>query len=274
MDRRVRSETDYIDYSFWYDQYNGYAASAVDNNGDYIDPTQHISGRDHFTKDSHELRIASPADARFRFIAGLYYQRQTHLIVQDYIIKNFATDLSVTGWPQTLWLTDEYRVDRDYAAFTEANFDITDKLTLTGGIRFYKYDNTLTGFYGFGIGFSPTGTGESHCFAPTSVNGGPCTNLDKRVKDTGETHKVNLTYRITPDKLIYATHSTGFRPGGVNRNGDLPPYRADSIDNYEVGWKTSWLGGALRWNGAVYYERWHDFQFLYLGPNSLTVVAN
>jgi len=277
MDRRIDSQSDYTDYAFFYDQQFGYAAYFHNNAGQYIDPTQAIIGLDHFTKQSHELRIASPQDQRLRFIAGLFYQRQSHYILQDYQIKDLASgganNLSVTGWPGTLWLTDQLRVDRDYAVFGEMNFDITPKLTFTGGVRVFKSDNTLKGFYGFSSDFS-SHTGEAICFAPTSVDNGPCTDLNKEVKYTGETHKLNLTYHIDANKLVYFTYSTGFRPGGVNRNGNLPPYKPDFLNNYELGWKTGWLGNSVIFNGDVYYERWNDFQFSYLGLNSLTVVAN
>ena len=39
---------------------------------------------------SHELRISSPQDQRFRFVAGLFYARSQHDIVQDYLINNLA----------------------------------------------------------------------------------------------------------------------------------------------------------------------------------------
>ena len=56
--------------------------------------------------------------------------------------------------------------------FGEAAFDITDKLTLTGGIRFFKADNSLKGFYGYGLGYS-SGTGEGACFAGPEIEGSP-----------------------------------------------------------------------------------------------------
>jgi outer membrane receptor protein involved in Fe transport len=74
--------------------------------------------------------------------------------------------------------------------------------------------------------------------------------------------------------MVYATYSEGFRPGGVNRRGTLPPYKADFLKNYEVGWKTTWAGNSLRFNGAVFVEDWNDFQFSFLGENSLTQIAN
>ncbi|MDR3513924.1 MAG: TonB-dependent receptor [Caulobacteraceae bacterium] len=282
MDRKINSESDYTDYSYFYDKAYGYAAYFHDNAGHNIDPTQYIIGRDHFTKDSHELRISSPQSLRFRFIGGLFYQDQQHYIIQDYTIKGLADsnaepgvqNLSVDGWPGTFWLTDQLRTDKDYAVFGEASFDITPALTFTAGIRGYKATSTLEGFYGFGLnGYSSTG--EHSCFSSkAAVAGDPCTNLDKRISDTGETHKLNLTYHLTDDKLVYATYSTGFRPGGANRNGNLPPYQPDYLTNYEVGWKTSWLDRALRFNGDFYFEKWKNFQFSYLGQNSLTIVAN
>jgi outer membrane receptor protein involved in Fe transport len=76
--------------------------------------------------------------------------------------------------------------------------------------------------------------------------------------------------------MIYATFSKGFRPGGVNRNGGgtIPPYQPDFLKNYEIGWKTTWFDNRLRFNGAFFREDWSNFQFSYLGPNSLTIITN
>jgi outer membrane receptor protein involved in Fe transport len=280
MDRKVHSSADYTDYTFWYDQSYPSYVNFYDNSGGRIDPTQRIIGNDHFTKESHEVRLASSKDNRFRFQVGGFYEKQTHFILQDYVIPGLADPgtgqptMHVTGWPDTLWLTDEYRVDKDWAGFGEASFDILPNLTITGGIRFYSYDNTLKGFYGF------NSYETSRCFAPTSVDDGPCTDINSRAKGSGETHKVNLTWNVADDKLLYATYSTGFRPGGANRVFDpstgraLPAYSPDSLDNYEIGWKSSWYDNRLRFNGAVYYEQWNNFQFPFLGANSVTIVGN
>ena len=66
------------------------------------------------------------------------------------MVDDLAPTLSVNGCPGTLWLTKQKRVDRDYAVFGEASFDVTPQITLTGGGRYYKFDNTLFGFFGFG----------------------------------------------------------------------------------------------------------------------------
>ena len=274
MKRDIHSLSDYSDYSFFYDQAPFFYGTYIyDNGGNLIDPSQTIQGLDRFTKQSHELRISSPTDSRFRFVGGLFYERQSHNIRQRYVIEDLADSLSVSDAPDTLWLTQQLRVDRDYAAFGEATFDITPKLSVTGGLRVFKYDNSLVGFFGFGSGFS-SHTGEAACFEPTIVAGGPCTDLDKRVSETGVTHKLNLTYHIDDSRMLYATWSRGFRPGGINRRSDFPPYVSDFLTNYEVGWKTSWLGGKVRFNGALYLEEWNNFQFSFLGANGLTNIRN
>ena len=48
----------------------------------------------------------------------------------------------------------------------------------------------------------------------------------------------------------------------------------DELKNYELGWKTQWFDNTLRFNGALFWEEWNNFQFSYLGPNSVTVVQN
>ncbi|MFC3067989.1 TonB-dependent receptor [Phenylobacterium soli] len=274
MKRHVDTQSDYSDYSYFYDQapyyYGNYITDAA---GNLIDPSQFVVGHDRYTKESHEFRVASPASDRFRFVAGVFYEKQQHNIEQNYLVQGLDPALSPTGHPNTLWLTKQLRTDIDEAVFGEATYDVTSKLSVTGGIRFFRADNSLKGFFGFGSGFS-SGTGEAKCFGPPVVSGAPCTNLNKTTKEDGHTYKVNATYHLTDDKMVYATYSTGYRPGGINRRGTVPPYQSDYLKNYEVGWKTTWADNSLRWNGAVFLEKWEKFQFSFLGANGLTEIRN
>ena len=273
MKRQVDSQLDYSDYAYFYNELSGYGAYWYDNAGDPVVPNQLIQATDRYKKMSHELRVTSPADKRLRLVAGLFYQRQEHNIEQNYIIPGLADDLTVPG-TDDVWLTKQLRVDRDYAVFGELSFDIMPKLTATAGGRWYKFDNSLVGFFGFGEGYAFGGsTGVSQCFGPAEVNGSPCTNLDKRIKDTGFVHRLNLTYKPNDDLLLYATWSRGFRPGGVNRRDPFPPYAADYLTNYEAGAKFS-FGRGSHFNVAGYIEDWNDMQVSLLGENGLTVVRN
>lgn len=269
--RTTDTQSDYSDYSYFYDAINGSGEFLTDNVGNLVSPNQYIQGNDRYRRAFGELRVSSPAEAPLRFIGGVFAQRQYHRITQNYIIDNIADAITVTGTESNIWLTRQERVDRDYAAFGELSYDITDQLTVTGGARLYNYKNSLQGFFGFSAGYSSR-TGEAVCFGPAVVAGSPCTNLDKTTSDTDAIYKLNATYKITPDILVYATWSQGFRPGGVNRRGTLPPYLPDTLDNYELGWKTTF--GDVTFNGAVYQEDWNDIQLSFLGENGLTEIRN
>jgi len=307
MDRKRYAFTDYTDYTDAYDAI--YASSGGildyfyfrDNAGNNVDPRQFIIGTDHFTKMSHELRVSSPSDKPIRFLAGAFYQVQTNHILQDYLVANLADDLSVGGWPGTLWLTNQKREDKDWAIFGEANWDITPQLTVTGGLRFYKFNNSLFGFAGFGDP-NPVGsaTGEGRCLTTTGEDlvdnpGGtlatgslkydiPCFNVadvnadgeavPRRSKGHGHIHRLNVQWKPQQGLMVYATWSRGFRPGGINRQPGLPGYQPDFLTNYELGWKTTFWGSRLRWNGAIYHQKWSGLQFSFLGQNSLTQIQN
>ncbi|MGI8931497.1 MAG: TonB-dependent receptor [Sphingomicrobium sp.] len=278
MRRQIDGQSDYSDYAYFYDALAGYGAYWYDNDYNYINPNQYIVSDDSFKKQSHELRFTSPADKRLRVVAGLFYQRQSHNIEQHYIIDNIADFLEVDGQVDNIWLTKQLRVDRDYADFGEVSFDITPQLSVTGGGRFYKFDNTLVGWFGFN-NFTDDGIGYSSnpdylCDGPPILNGSPCTNVDKRTKDNGFIHRLNATYKFNEDALVYATWSRGFRPGGINRRGSLPPYQADFITNYEIGAKTSWMNDRIRFNVAAYQLNWNDIQLSFLGANGLTEIRN
>ncbi|HEX4181822.1 MAG TPA: TonB-dependent receptor, partial [Caulobacteraceae bacterium] len=268
--------------SIAYDSVFGSGHYWQDANGNPIaNPQQEIVGRDRFSKQSNELRLASPANLPVRLLVGLFQERQTHWIIQDYQIQDFGPQISVPNWKNTIWLTDQERLDKDEAVFAEGSWDVTSQLTLTAGVRGYDYHNSLYGFYGYSAGYnaltgfsSGEGVDNVNCKPGLAFNSAPCVNLNKTVTGSGETHKVNASFRFDSQRMVYFTYSTGYRPGGVNRSGDFGPYQADFLTNYEVGWKTTWFDHSLAFNGAFYDEQWDNFQFSFLGPNSLTIIEN
>jgi iron complex outermembrane recepter protein len=297
LKRQTHSIGEYSDYSEFYDRVYGSGAAWVDNNSKPIMPQEFSIFAEHYQKWSNEFRVSTPADASLKATVGFFIDRQLQNVWKQYVMPGYgwtsvhggtdgqpspnpaglAQSISVPNFDNTLWLTDEQRVDRDQAAFAQIQWDITSQWSLQGGIRFYRYDNSLGGFYGYSAGYS-SHTGVSQCFPGVApINSfAPCTNLDTEVSKSGSIPKATLTFKPTAEALVYATYSKGFRPGGVNRvsgpNG--LPYAADYLQNFELGWKTEWLGHRLRWNGALFWENWNNFQFAFLVPPSLTVVAN
>ena len=191
---------------------------------------------------SNEFRLATPDDWRFRAIVGAFEEQLRIYDVQDFNYKtapactpqNLASALAggptciadVTTAPgstanepgirgdTTAFGEDTQRGYDQYAAFVSVDFDIIPHvLTISGGTRWYEYNEFLVGSQ------YATVTG---C---TNVPNGQCVGglvninaANDRVTYTGFKSRANITWHVTPDVLTYFTFSQGFRPGGFNRS--------------------------------------------------------
>jgi len=193
---------------------------------------------------------------------------------------NYAlTDTSVTGainnaspgWfsagpysEPVIFFNDILRTDKEMGVFGEVTMALSDRSELTVGARWYDIEVDFEGsanssFYN-GFGNPDTqqfGSNLSAQYAPGNANGYP----DKAATD-GVIGKVSYSWNPSDDSMYYITWSEGFRPGLLNRPAgrtspdgsySVPPsIDSDEVTNYEFGWKTVALDGALRFNGSVY----------------------
>ena len=172
-----------------------------------------------------------------------------------------------------------------YAFFGSVDFDIIpDVLTVTGGTRYFHYKE-----YEYGAQY---GTNASCLNVP---NGG-CTGGMIQIGGPGGDHvtyhgfksRASLNWHVNPTTLAYFTFSQGFRPGGFNRsqrnvaigpdtaaNGGVAQYRTpngyapDSLNNYEIGVKTSLFDRRLQINLSAYDMDWNNVQFAFYAPQQL-----
>ena len=297
LDRENVSEYDYSDYTEYWARYSEYFSGATwcvyyNAAGECALGTQYVGGFEQYARTSHELRIQSSPDNRFRWIAGAFTQMQEHNFDLQWIVPDLDPDATVVLPPTgdrkyggtTVWQTYQIREDNDLAFFGEFSFDFTDKLTATAGLRYFEYENSLYGFNGFGR--HCTGQYIDGVFVEIPADEGgemqyPCFDtriLDEVAKGDDVAGKVNIEYSLNEDSMIYATWSEGFRAGGANRARvpDIPTYDPDFVTNYEFGWKTLLADGRVRFNGAVYVVDWDNFQFGFLDftISNLTIVQN
>jgi len=248
MNRNTHSIADYSDYSYFYDLHYHSGPFWTDNAGKVVEPQEEVITHGHYNKWSNELRIATPQTYPVKGQFGVFAQRSLHDIWEQYVIPGlngdgFATNLSIPGYPTTIWLTNLERVDRDQAVFGQVTWDIDPSWSVTGGLRYFKAQNSLQGFYGYSYNYQQlTGyhSGMENCGGPNAALltyqpflESPCTNLNQTVDESGHTERVSISYKFDPSRMVYATYSTGFRPGGVNRVFDaaigkiFPPYQPD-----------------------------------------------
>jgi len=89
--------------------------------------------------------------------------------------------------------------------------------------------------------------------------------IDQLTQEDVNTYKANFEYQLNDDVMLYALASSGYRAGGFNSANPLagtPPstFGSDTLWNYEVGAKTSWLDNRLVVNGSVFLVDWSDIQ--------------
>ncbi|MDA5194017.1 TonB-dependent receptor [Govanella unica] len=187
---------------------------------------------------SQELRLVSAADQRLRWIVGGFYIH-TNKDLRTRVFFDIDHQRDQINNPALVFInTFSEEKNNAYAVFGQLDFDISDHLSVQGALR-YDRDHRHT------IG-SSLGVQVLDASAPFD-----------RVEP-----KVTLTYKFDDERLVYATYSTGFRSGGFNAAGVVPQkFLAETLQNFEAGFKTSWLDRRLILNGAVYYEKVDNFQF-------------
>jgi outer membrane receptor protein involved in Fe transport len=274
LDRKIEQKFDYTRYAevgpfvpYYICTYPGYAACQTPRMT-YLDHSKN-------TRFTQEFRIATPADKRFRVQAGVYYDK-TEVLADNVFYYEGAAAIGFKGQRPGggekirdyfrpdggVYFNDAIRGESQFALFGEASFDITEKLTLTAGLRWYNQETSLRGSVNCG------GLATINNVLP---NGKTCSRGNYAVSlagktpahEKGVTPKITLSYKPNDDVLIYATFSEGYRPGGFNRrggtgNGFTVPftYNSDSVKNYEIGWKTEFANRTLRWNGSAFYIDW------------------
>jgi len=286
LDRDVESQYDYSGYADYLEYvYGGYGYYCLyyDATGECADGSQYVDGDENFNRNSHELRLQSSSDGSFRWVAGLFYQKQEHLFDLQWTVPDLNPAQSVVENGVTVWQTHQQRIDKDKALYGETYIDFAENFTLTLGARYFEYDNSLYGFNG-NIGHCTGYYDANGDFVADRVNGTPqfpCFDtgiLDDVSEGDDWAGKASVEWRVTDDKMVYFTWSEGFRAGGVNRARveGIPKYQPDFVENYEIGWKTEWAGGALRFNGAAYIVDWNDFQYGFLDftISNLTIIQN
>lgn len=184
---------------------------------------------------------------------------------------------------------DVQRGYTQFAVFASLDFDIIPHvLTISGGSRYFRYTE-------FEVG-SQYATPAGCLNVPNGQCVGGLVNIDNNndhQTESGFRSRANLTWHVNPQTIAYFTFSQGFRPGGFNRTARLTAflpivnpttgavsrgpaqflrpnsYLSDSLNNYEIGVKTSLFNRRLQLNVSAYIEDWSNVQFAFFNPTQL-----
>lgn len=243
---------------------------------------------------SAEAILSSDFDGPFNFLLGGIYA-DSHTSENSYYVNAFAIDY-VTGLigtftalggglPPSYFATSFFRNNTDdfqlesFGIFGEVYFDISDRLRLTGGLRYNDDSKSVTArstLFSFLNPFSNDGDPFDSPIVPLLGPGGVPYDADpgtpgnqiqqeRNVSFDEITGRAVLDFQVTPDNLVYASYSRGYKSGGINP--PLQPvfavpesFPSESIDAFEIGTKNTFLNGALQVNLTGFYYKYKDLQ--------------
>jgi len=215
----------------------------------------------HYTNYSHEVELQSLGSRTVDWQLGLYYGAEDNGIRFDIPIFN-GTQQGTVGW-QGSFIQPKETV-KSSAAFGQATWNLSSSLHLTGGARYTHDKRTNEGGNGYTWNGDPNvpQVPLSPNIDPTKPGQGYNPN---NPSNTGEfnghkwTGLLRLNYDIDRYNMVYASVATGYKSGGLQDGGK--PYGDETLTNYEVGSKSTFLNGKLLVNNAIFYEKFRGFQF-------------
>jgi iron complex outermembrane recepter protein len=197
---------------------------------------------------SQEIRWSSTSDGPLSWIAGLYYFHGNSL---DLNFITFQQDIlgflgAPPGTPDLKTQAHGRQLSDSYAAYGHLNWALGERASVAVGVRLSHDRKSIdyvqedpSGFFGGGFAL---------------------TDSDSWTKPTGD---VTFSYQWTDARMSYASVARGYKAGGFNDGigqADNPPFAPEYVTSYEVGWKSTGLGGRLRFNIDAFYLDWTDIQ--------------
>lgn len=224
-------------------------------------PYNGILTNDNQDQFSQELRLNGTAlDDAFDWVAGLYYYREE---IDQPLFLRFFQGLGFAEINQRA-----AQVSTSYAAFAHGIWNLSSVWALSLGLR-YTSDHKDFDVSSEGVLTDPNTPPPSVELANFGTVLPPGSGFDRTFDDlAGE---AGVQFRPREDLMLYASVRQGYKSGGFN-NRSSQPLELTSFDNetvnaYEVGFKSGWFENRLLLNVAGYYNDYKDLQMTFVGPN-------
>ncbi|MCY4362173.1 MAG: TonB-dependent receptor [Gammaproteobacteria bacterium] len=152
-----------------------------------------------------------------------------------------------------------------WAVFSEANWQFTEQLKATVGIRYTEHDLRSQSFRFARVHFSQQPLDEYRDFKAPDPGDPRLTRgyFTGSVSSDSITPRFVLNWSPNDNLNAYASVSRGYKPGGLTifeADGSTIPFSKESLWNYEVGAKWRGADGRLQVNGAFFFMDWEDLQ--------------
>ncbi len=210
----------------------------------------------HTKRWTEELRLASRSGGRLEWLVGTYYDDE-RIGNGQYVTALDANQSPIPGLDLgTASIPNSYR---EYAAFGNLTYKITEAFDVSAGIRWARNKQAFDQISGgllFGDSNAPGASGEHVT-----------------------TYAISPRFHVNRNTMVYARVATGYRPGEPNGIipgvPNIPPeVNADHTVNYETGLKTEFLDHRALIDMAIYRIDWRDIQLPDTGPTGVGFTIN
>lgn len=229
---------------------------------------------------SQDLRLASDYDGGLNFILGAYYNKEK---IHAGTSLGFFTDIDVTGdgainaddcvqdFTVSCVYRNDYRQTKESAAvYADVNYAVSGRVTLRGGLRYTKDKGKAGDYKAQLLGAEDTPIANTIPGDPVDFDA----TTSARFSKDNVSGKIGVDFKTAADDLLYASFSRGYRASAFNSQAFFFPEELnvadpETVNAYEVGFKTQFLDRAVTLNGAVFYYDYKNQQALNVDPNTL-----
>jgi iron complex outermembrane recepter protein len=205
---------------------------------------------------AQEVRLVSTGDNIVDWVVGIYYRDQDYLSTQQSFLRGFQNWADAAFGPGAVVSDKDFDYSRDenfkdLGIFGELTYHVSDTFRVSGGLRYYDNESTNDTFMAVGL-YTAFNIEDDASF---------------KVSEDGVLFKLNASWDLSDEMMLYGTISEGFRRGGSNavplvgtfaEDPGWLRYDSDSVINYELGLKGS--TDRLRYSAAIFLVDWDDIQ--------------
>jgi iron complex outermembrane receptor protein len=199
---------------------------------------------------SQEINFASSFSDTFEFVAGVYYWQSEYSQQSETVGLLYNTFLLGKAPGTTSFLRQNQETE-SIAVYFSGDWHITEALTATLGARYTQEEKDF----------------KAH--TPEDVLNGVITQTPEYAQASDEwsetTPKIGLSYQLDDDFLLFTSYSKGFKSGGFfGRNTSVETlttsYDPELVGTFELGMKSDWVDGRVRFNATVFSTDYDDKQ--------------
>lgn len=224
---------------------------------------------------SQEVRLASTGKNTIDYVVGAYYFWQ---IVRGFGATAYGANAANWNLPTVAAVVGNAALNgfeansistpqtKSLAFFGQADWNITDTLALTAGLRYTneKKEGAFRQFHVAGVNLATLPAAQAAAALAIRNQFNPVTSFETSFTDNSLSGLLSLSWKPTSGVLTYATYSRGNKSGGLNLTnlpaGIDPDVRPEKIDNFELGLKSQLWDRRVTFNLAGFWTETTDYQ--------------